>query len=228
MSARGAAKKPPVRGSSGLSGRVKSTDSTYDDDLRAEHAQLVEDLRQQVQKAEIASEQYQKELDMLQMRLDEVASERNVLEDQISQKDTETEAVQAEAKDIMRQKKEMEQAHYSERAMMLREREQQLTKEQELQSIVQRLNETIRQKEIRAQVEGDRPVMSRSGKCTLYRPTCLVADKCCSKFPQPRFPGSRPRSICTLCSVGEEPVTQQLKAASPKRQDDRVAKTRAR
>jgi hypothetical protein len=163
MSARAAARKPAARSNSSIGGTLKSTDSNYDDDSKAQHAQLVEELRQQVQKAEKASEQYQKELEILQMRLDEVVGERNVLEDHISQKDTEAEAVHAETKDIMRQKKELEQAHNAEKAVMLKERENQTTKERELQGVIQRLNETIRQKEMRAHVEGDRPAISRSG-----------------------------------------------------------------
>lgn len=162
MSARAAARKPPVRGNSGLGGSTKPTDSSYDDDSRAELAQLVEDLRQQVQKAEIASEQYQRELEILQMRLHEAVGERNKLEDQIVEKDREAEAVHAEVKEIMRQKKELEQAHYAEKAALIKERESQAQKEQELQGVIQRLNETIRQREMRAYADGDRPLVPRS------------------------------------------------------------------
>lgn len=142
---------------------MKPTDSAYDDDSRAEHAQLVDDLKLQVQKAEIASEHYQKELEILQMRLNEVVIERNNLENQISEKDGEVEAVHAEFKDVMRRNKELEQAHYAEKAMLFKEQERQLHKEQELNGVIQRLNETIRQKEVRAQVDGDGAVVPRSG-----------------------------------------------------------------
>ena len=142
---------------------MKSTDSVHEDDSRAEHAQLVEELRQQVQKAEMASEQYQKEVEMLQMRIQEVVGERNTLEDQILQKNADTDAVHDEARDIMRQKKELEQAHKVEKELILKEREDHINKEQELQGIIQRLNETIRQKEMRSHVDGDRPALSRSG-----------------------------------------------------------------
>lgn len=169
MSARGAVRKPAVRGNSGLGGHTKSIDSSYDDDSRAEHGQLVEDLRQQVQKAEVASEQYQKEVEILQMRLNEAVGERNSLEDAISQKDAEAEAVHAETKDIMRQKKEMEQAHQSEKAMMLKERDDRLNEEQALQAVIHRLSETTRQREMRAHVEGDRPAVSRSGTYAPYQ-----------------------------------------------------------
>jgi hypothetical protein len=167
MSARSAARKPPVRGNSGLGGRMKSVDSSYDENSRADHAQLVDELKLQVQRAEIASEQYQKEVEILQLRLHEAVGERNNLEAQISQKDMEAETVHTEAKDIMRQQKELEQTHHAEKDMMLKEREHQLNKEQELQSIIHRLNETIRQREMRAHVEGERPVISRSGMSAL-------------------------------------------------------------
>lgn len=142
---------------------MKLSQSVNEDDSRAQHAQLVEELRQQVQKAEIASEQYQKEVEMLQMRIQEVVGERNTLEDQILQKNADADAVHTEARDILRQKKELEQAHKAERELMLKEREDHIHKEHELQGIVQRLNETIRQKEMRTHVDGDRPSLSRSG-----------------------------------------------------------------
>jgi hypothetical protein len=163
MSARSAARKPPLRGNSGLGGRMKSVDSSYDENSRADHAQLVDELKLQVQRAEIASEQYQKEVEVLQLRLHEAVGERNNLEAHISQKDVEVANVQTEAMDILRQKKELEQSHHAEKEMMLKEREHQVNKEQELQNIIQRLNETIRQKEMRAHVEGERPILSRSG-----------------------------------------------------------------
>ena len=176
-------------------------DGSYDDDTRAQNARLVEELRQQVQKAEMASEQYQKEVEILQMRLSEAVGERNILEDHISQKDAETEAVHAKARDIMRQKKELEQAHNAEKAVMLKERESQTIKERELQAIVQRLNDTIRQKEMRAHVDADRPVLSRSGMLFL---TTRIDDKLInspSELPQSSIPRSRPRSIRTLRSA---------------------------
>jgi len=142
---------------------MKSVDSSYDENSRADHAQLVDDLKLQVQRAEIASEQYQKEVEVLQLRLHDAVGERNNLEAQISQKDVEVVSVHTEAKETLRQKKELELSHHAEKEMMLKEREHLVNKEQELQSIIQRLNETIRQKEMRAHVEGERPVMSRSG-----------------------------------------------------------------
>ena len=162
MSARGAARRPGHRSNSSFNAAVKSADGSYDDDSRAEQAQFIEDLKQQVQRAELASEQYQKELDILQMRLSEVVGERNDLEDQISQRTNDAEATQADSLEIMRQKHELQLAHDKEKNKMLEERDDQSKREQELQAIIQRLNETIKHKDIRAHVDRDRPGLSRS------------------------------------------------------------------
>jgi chromosome segregation ATPase len=162
MSARAAARKPVSRTNTGLSGANKATDSGIED-LKAEHAQLIEEMRQQVQRAELASEQYQSELEVLQKRLQEVIGDRDNLEDQISQSHADAQASQEEARDLQRRSNQLEQDHQAEKAMMLKEQDERATKAQELQGIVQRLNETIRQKELRAQVDDDRPAVSRSG-----------------------------------------------------------------
>jgi hypothetical protein len=58
--------------------------------------------------------------------------------------------LQANAKDFARQKKEMEQIHEAEKALILKDREQQAMKEEELHSVIRRLNETIRQRDTRS------------------------------------------------------------------------------
>lgn len=207
MSARAAARKPVARANTGLGGASKSTDKDIED-LRAEHAQLVEDLRLQVQRAETASDHYQKELEILQQRLHEVVGERDTLEDQISQSHTDVQAVHQEAKDLKRKKSQLEHAHEAEKAMMLKEREEQANKEQELQGIIQRLNETIRQKGLLAHVDADHSALSRSGMCILLVLCQLTsANQSISKFPQPKIPRTRARSILTVSSTGEKPIS---------------------
>jgi septal ring factor EnvC (AmiA/AmiB activator) len=220
MSARAAARKPAGRGNGSQGNGGWSADSSVDEDSRAEHAQLVEELKHHVKKAELASEQYQKEMEILQMRLDEVMGERNNLEEQISQKDAEAEAVHAETKDIMRQKKELEQAHKTEKALMLKEREEQIHKEKELQSVVQRLNETMRQKEMRSFVEGDRPSLSRSGILETHCCVTLQADCFNSKLSKSSFPRPRRRSIRTLRTAGAKSLPKQFQTSLAERQND--------
>ncbi len=86
------------------------------------------------------------------------------LEEQAHDKESKIQALQAESREAARQKREIEASLETDRAMMIREKEHQAGREEELQSTIQRLNESIRQKEMRMQVEGERPNLSRSCK----------------------------------------------------------------
>jgi chromosome segregation ATPase len=141
-----------------------NTDAS-DDEARAQNAALIEDLREQLQKAETASEQYQKQLGVLQMRLDEAVAEQAKLEDQAHEKDSKLDALGAQIRDHARQLRDMEQAHDQDRTAMLQDKEQQASREEELQATIQRLKETIAQKDIRVNADSDKEI-SRS--CTSY------------------------------------------------------------
>jgi chromosome segregation ATPase len=132
-----------------------------DEEARAQNAALIEELRAQLQKAEMASEQYQKQLGVLQMRLDEAVSEQGKLEDQAHEKDTRLEALNNEVRDQARQIRDLEQNHELERNAMLQEKEQQTSREEELQATIQRLKDSVAQKSIPVNAEGERQI-SRS------------------------------------------------------------------
>lgn len=164
VSARAAARKPGARSNLSLSNVPRITpDWGFDDDARAESAALIEELKEQLQKAETASEQYQKQLSVLQTRLDEAMSEQGALEDQAHEKDSKIEALQVEVRDNTRQRREMEQAQEADRVAMTQEKEQQASREEEMQSTIQRLKESVAQKDMRMNVEGDR-TLTRSRK----------------------------------------------------------------
>ncbi|CRG84560.1 Cingulin [Talaromyces islandicus] len=162
VSARAAARKP---GRSNLSvssvPKIASSTDASDDEARAQNAALIEELKEQLQKAETASEQYQKQLGVLQMRLDEAVAEQAKLEDQAHEKDSKLDALGAEIRDHARQLREMEQAHDQDRTAMLQDKEQQASREEELHATIQRLKETIAQKDIRVNADSDKEI-SRS------------------------------------------------------------------
>jgi chromosome segregation ATPase len=132
-----------------------------EEEARAQNAALIEDLKEQLQKAETASEQYQKQLGVLQMRLDEAVSEQTKLEDQGHERDSKIEALNGEIRDHVRQIRDLEQAHELERNAMLQEKEQQASREEEMQATIQRLKEAVAQKDMRISAENDKNV-SRS------------------------------------------------------------------
>ncbi|KAI9370888.1 hypothetical protein BJX61DRAFT_63877 [Aspergillus egyptiacus] len=160
VSARAAARKPG-RSNLSMSSVPKVAADPSEEEARAQNAALIEDLKAQLQKAETASEQYQKQLGVLQLRLDEAVSEQAKLEDQGHEKDSRIEALNGEIREHVRQIRDLEQAHELERNAMLQEKEQQASREEEMQATIQRLKEAVAQKDMRINAESDKNV-SRS------------------------------------------------------------------
>lgn len=150
--------------------RISSNPS--DEDARAQNAALIDELKEQLQKAETASEQYRKQLGVLQLRLDEAVSEQGKLEDQGHEKDSKMEALNTEIREHVRQIRDLEQSHELERNAMLQEKEQQASREEEMQATIQRLKESLSQKDMRINADNDRNNISRSRKSMVYRWHC--------------------------------------------------------
>lgn len=134
-----------------------------DDDTRAETAAVIDDLKEQVQKAETVSEQYCKQLGVLQMRLDDAVSDQGKTEDQTQEKDRVIASQQEEIRQLSRRLREVEVAHETELASVLKDKESLVDKEEDLQATIQRLKETIAQKDPRMNVDNERN-LSRSCK----------------------------------------------------------------
>lgn len=132
-----------------------------EEEARAQNAALIEELREQLQKAETASEQYQKQLGVLQMRLDEAISEQGKLEDQAHERDTKIEALNGEVREQARKIRDLEQSHELERNAMLQDKEQQASREEELQATIQRLKDSVAQKSMPVNADSERQI-SRS------------------------------------------------------------------
>jgi hypothetical protein len=218
VSARAAARKP---GRSNLSvssvPKIASSDtSSFDDEARAQNAALIDELKEQLQKAETASEQYQKQLGVLQSRLDDAITEQQKLEDQVHERDSNIEALNTQIRDHARQLRDMEQAHEQERNAMLQDKEQQASREEELQSTIQRLKESIAQKDIRVNTDSDKSNISRS--CTnlpIYALTNLQTNHTNtlrSEFPKSVFPGYRQWTIRSIGPDRTQPIAKQCQA----------------
>ena len=123
------------------------TDEPSDDDARAEQVTLMEELRNRVQKAETASEEYQKQLNLLQARLDESQQSHGLLEDQLHEQRVQVEELESEKIQAGRQKRDIERLFDEERNAMLRDHDLQKQKEEDLESTIARLKENLLQKE---------------------------------------------------------------------------------
>lgn len=197
VSARAAARKP-IRSNLSMSSVPRVNNEPSDEEARAQNAALIEELREQLQKAETASEQYRKQLGVLQMRLDEAVSEQGKLEDQAHEKDSKVDALNSEIRDHVRQMRDLEQTHEMERNAMLQEKEQQASREEEMHATIQRLKESLSQKDMKINADSDRNNISRSRKCSLSVAFVFAAhaDRY-SELPQQILPrGGRP--VCPI------------------------------
>ncbi|KAJ6440307.1 M protein, serotype 2.1 precursor [Purpureocillium lavendulum] len=115
-------------------------------DARAENASAVEDLQQRLEKEEKASEQYKKQADVLQSKLDDVVKESARLEEKVHEYDEQLEALRNEKRDATRQIREMENIYEAERSAILKEKEELANREEEMQSVIQRLKDNLAQR----------------------------------------------------------------------------------
>jgi len=144
ISARSALQRPGA-GASNLSSSSIPVDSA-EDDARAETVAILDDLKERLHKTETASEQFQKTAQVLQLRLDEAIQEQERLEDRLHESDERLETLENEKRDALRQKREMESIYEAERSAMTREREESANREEEMQVIIQRLKDSLSQR----------------------------------------------------------------------------------
>lgn len=113
----------------------------------------MEELRSRVQRAEIASEEYQHQLNLLQARLEESHHEQGQMEDRLHQSNIRIEDLESDHAAATRQRREIEDLFETERTAILRENREHQAKLEELRAANQRLKENLAQREIRAGVD---------------------------------------------------------------------------
>ncbi|KAI1389560.1 uncharacterized protein F4822DRAFT_204927 [Hypoxylon trugodes] len=139
MSARAAATH---RATSSLS--ISTTNGNAD--ARAETIALIEDLKERLQKADITSEQHRKQAEVLQTRLDDAIKEQAKLEERVHESEEQIESLRNEKREAARQMREMEAIYEAERSSMMKEKEEMANREEEMQAVINRLKETLNQR----------------------------------------------------------------------------------
>lgn len=129
---------------------------------RAEMLATMDDLKERLSKAEISAEGFKKTAEVLQARLDETISEQVRLEEKCHEYEEQVESLRNERREASRQIREMENIYEAERIAMAKEKEDMANREEEMQTIIQRLKDSLSQRN--ANGEDDlRP--SRHCKC---------------------------------------------------------------
>ncbi|KAI1421541.1 hypothetical protein F5Y12DRAFT_698657 [Xylaria sp. FL1777] len=123
-----------------------SISRSADADARAETVALIEDLKERLHKADAASEQYRKQGEVLQSRLDEAIKEQAKLEERAHENDEQIETLRNEKREAARQMREMEAIYEAERSSMMKEKDEMSNREEEMQTVINRLKETLNQR----------------------------------------------------------------------------------
>ncbi|CAE6998974.1 hypothetical protein CFE70_000765 [Pyrenophora teres f. teres 0-1] len=142
VSARAAVKKPAT--ASNLSSASQA--DAVDEDAREEQSALLQELKERLQKAEAAAEERQKQVEVLNSRLDDALTEQAKLEERAHEEEEKVEALENEKKELTRQHRELEGIYEAERAQAMKEKEEIQSREEDMQGTIQRLKETMASK----------------------------------------------------------------------------------
>jgi len=170
VSARAAVKKSMVGSSQATNvrnGQDADADANVDDgDDRAQTAMVIEELQTRLQKAELAAEESEKQNIVLQTRLSQQLDEHGNLEEQLQELHERIEELDNNNKETIRQKRELENIYEADQRANLKDKEESQVREDELRATVERLKDSVVQKDARAGLEEEdrRPGLSRNGK----------------------------------------------------------------
>lgn len=117
-----------------------------EESARAETVAVMDDLKDRLAKAEIASEEYRKQAEVLQAKFDDVTKEHIKFEEKVHEGEEQIEALKNEKREATRKIREMEAIYEAERGSMVREKEDMANREEEMQTVIQRLKDTLNAK----------------------------------------------------------------------------------
>lgn len=120
----------------------------------------MDDLRERLSKAEMSSEEYRKQAEVLQARFDDVTKDQIKYEEQCHELEEQAEALRNETREATRKIKETELIYEAERSSMVKEKEEMANKEEELQMVIARLKDQLNQQKMASE---DDARSSRSG-----------------------------------------------------------------
>ncbi|KAM3564838.1 hypothetical protein ARSEF4850_001665 [Beauveria asiatica] len=134
----------PVSARAAAAARKNST--AAESDAHAEASAAAEDLQQRLEKEEKQSESLAKQIGVLQTKLDDAGKESAKLEERVHEYEEQLEALTNDKREATRQIREMETIYEAERSSMLKEKEDMANKEEEMQAIIQRLKDSLAQR----------------------------------------------------------------------------------
>jgi len=122
-------------------------DST-DEDAREEAAVYMSNLKERLQKAETEVQERQKQVEVLNARLDDALKEQAKLEERAHEEEEKVESLEVQRRELTRQQRELEGIYEAERAQTMKDKEEAQTREEELQVTIQRLKDAMANKNV--------------------------------------------------------------------------------
>ena len=160
------------RGGPGSNSRNSNTKSTNakssawlddsEEDAKQERLTLVDDLKERLIRAEMSSENCQRQVEVLQMKLDEAHEEQSKLEHRLHQEEECQEQLMTQRKETLRQYHDLKNRYESERVANARHKEDLQAREEELLAVIHRLKSSLAEK------------TTRNGKGSHAKPICGV------------------------------------------------------
>lgn len=132
-----------------------------DTDPSSETTSLITDLRDRIQHAESAAQEVKRQNEALQSRLNDATNEQLKLEEKAHEDEERLEELENEKRDLLKQKRELETIYEAERAAVMKDKESTTAREEELQSIIQRLKDSLSHRESSRATDSD---LSRNGE----------------------------------------------------------------
>ena len=147
LSARGSVRRP------GQAPRSESYGGS--EEAKAETTALIEDLKEQLRKAENASEDYQRHAAVLQSKLDEALGDHDRLQETSQEYLNRVEGLEREKQEGARKYRDLESAFENDKVASMKAQEAASAREQELTDTVQRLKETMASRDKRGSMDGE-------------------------------------------------------------------------
>ena len=118
----------------------------------------MQELKDRLQRAETDAEERQKQVDVLNARLDDALAEQAKLEERAHEEEEKVESLENMKRELTRQHRELEGIYEAEHTQAMKEKEETQTREEELQGTIQRLKETMAAKNVQMGEEDEQHV----------------------------------------------------------------------
>jgi hypothetical protein len=215
LSARASVRKPtPSSSATSLSAAV---------DVESAHAKM-DELKERLDAAESSAADLRRQNDFLQAKLDDSGKEQAQSEERLQEDEERIEELENQKRELLKQKRELESIFEAERVQEMKTKEFSSQREQEMQAVIQRLKESLSQKQQHsdsASRAGEEYSLSRDSMSPLTNFFFILAKFSDRQLYRIVITHPRRKSFCAPWFAAIKLFSQQLvqfKTTSPKRQ----------